>query len=377
MSRSIAAAGEFSRVFKTTRVAQLPSKLGELGLDQSGSFPTHQVIESLPSSFSRRDFGLKLRLPKKTKTRYIVVNDIDNKYGLPDFEPRSGFLWKKLRFQELGIPVTSKDSSLATSEKSTKKTNPLFPTTEVTHNTESIAQALNIERQPLDSTNFKTVVKPALKKLRKPFMKWLVKNYPERVNNIDLSREIVQFINETKLSLNDTQKTKNTIPDSYAEKLSGTAGLSYTLKGRLFQTPNGIESSRIVPGRFLHGKSTGNLFGVGGFVGTSYYSPSQVNYLKRLSNHPSRPVTVNSESSTFSRELRIPVMAKNAYLTSDKRKLELEVEPVKPYSRFGGKAATTFSRRGMSPRNSLSGNSSDDKALLSNLLGILKNANMK
>ncbi|GMF00651.1 unnamed protein product [Ambrosiozyma monospora] len=177
MSRSIAAAGEFSKAFKTTRVAQLPSKLGELGLDQSGAFPTHQVIESLPSSFSRRDFGLKLRLPKKTKTRYIVINDIDNKYGLPDFEPRSGFLWKKLRFQELGIPVTSRESSLA-SDKNTKKTNPLFPTTEVTHNTESIAQALNIERQPLDSANFKTVVKPALKQLRKPFMKWLQEHHP-------------------------------------------------------------------------------------------------------------------------------------------------------------------------------------------------------
>ncbi|GME86208.1 unnamed protein product [Ambrosiozyma monospora] len=208
-------------------------------------------------------------------------------------------------------------------------------------------------------------------------MKWLVKNYPERVNNIDLSREIVQFINETNPSLSNSQNSKNTIPESYAEKLSGTAGLSYALKGRLFQTPNGIESSRIVPGRFLHGKSTGNLFGVGGFVGTSYYSPSQVSYLKRLSNHPSRPVTVSSESSTFSRELRIPMMAKNAYLASDKRKLELEVEPVKPHSRVGGKTATTFSRRGMSPRNSLTGKSSNDDDLLSDLLGILKNTNLK
>ncbi|QPG74114.1 hypothetical protein FOA43_001436 [Brettanomyces nanus] len=377
MSKSIGSAGEFTRLFRNSRVAQVPNNLGKLGLDRSKAFPTHQIIEALPSSFSRRDFGLKIRLPKKLKTRHIVINDLDNKYGLPDFEPLNGFYWKKLRFREFGIPVRVKGSGLGNGmQKNAVSSSPLFPAKYQSSDRTTISGALNLKRQSLYSKEFQKHIKTELRKLRRPFITWLVEKYPERLSHTDLSNEIIEFLEEKKPQLN----LKNTdfqlkIPSSYADKLSGTAGLSYTLGGRLLQTPNGVESSKVLPGRFLQSKITGHHFGLGGFVGYSSASQSQVKYLNRLSTL-NKPITGTDK---FSREFRVPIIPKHAYINLESKKLDLDLDPVRSIKRYGkGKNGTSLSsiKKYISPRSPLSGNDKET-SVLNSLLGLLESVDKK
>lgn len=385
MSKSIGAAGRFSRLFRNTKIAQLPKTSGELGLDKSKAFPTHQVIESLPSSFSRRDFGLKIRLPKKLKTRRIVINDLDNKYGLPDFEPLNGFYWKKQRFREFGIPVQIRRSGLKNLQNSiTNNASPLFPkNSRATGDKTTIAGTLDLKRQSITSKTFESQLKPQLRKLRRPFFEWLVKNYPDRLYHADLSKELTEFLNQTKPSIavkstgngkRDPRSPKFNIGPSYADKLSGTAGLSYNLGGRLLQTPNGIESSKVLPGRFLQSKITGHHFALGGFVGYSSASQSQVKYLNKL-NTLNRPIT---GSDSFSREFKVPIVPKHAYINPENHTLELQLDPVRSMKRYRGKNGTSLSsiKRTISPRSSIGGNDKET-SVLNSLLGLLESVDKK
>ncbi|VEU21167.1 DEKNAAC102101 [Brettanomyces naardenensis] len=377
MSKSIGAAGEFTRLFKNTRVAQLPQNLGKLGLDRSKAFPTHQVVEALPSSFSRRDFGIKLRLPKKIKTRRIVINDLDNKYGLPDIEPLNGFYWKKLRFREFGIPVKVKGTGLSSLQKVGSASSPLFPSKESSgpDKTTTISSALNVRRQSLYSQEFQKKVKPELRKLRRPFVQWLVKKYPDRLVNSDLSNEIIEFLGEVRPQIGQKNEQNGfEIPSSYSEKLSGTAGLSYTLGGRLLQTPNGVESSKVLPGRFLQSRITGHHFGLGGFVGYSSASQSQVKYLNKLGSL-NKPITGTDK---FSREFKVPIVPKHAYINLENRKLELDLDPVRSMKRYGKKNGTSLSsiKKSISPRSPLSGNDKET-SVLNSLLGLLESVDKK
>lgn len=366
MSKTIGVAEKFATLFKNSKIAQLPKHLGNKDVDFQKAYPTHQIIEALPSSFSRRDFGLKVRLPKKLKSRRIIINDIDNKYGLPDFNTLNGFYWKKLRFQEMDIPVEVKGL------ENNGVSSPLFPgaSVDADESKKPISMALHINKQSLNSKKFKKEVKPSLEKLRKPFSRWLAQKHPESLEKPDLSDEISEFVVEN--TRDSTSKMH--LPSSYKSQLSGTAGLSYKLKGRLYQTPNGAESVKVFPGRLLQSKMTGYHFGLGGFVGHSSASQSQVKYLSKISEL-SKPIV---GSDKFGRELKIPLVPKHAYINLMNKKLELHVDPVRSNKRYGGNNRTSLSsiKNSISPRSSIAGNDKET-SVLNSLLGLLETVDNK
>ncbi len=372
MSKTIGVAERLGHLFKNSRIAQLPKHISNADIDFQKAYPTHQIIEALPSSFSRRDFGLKVRLPKKLKSRRIIIEDIDNKYGLPDFKTLNGFYWKKLRFQEMDLPVEIKGTGFNGVDRQGGINSPLFPreNVEVDGKKKPISVALHLNKQSFKSKKFQDQVKPRLEKLRKPFSRWLAQKYPERLGKPDFSDEISEFIVET---VGDSN-SKMGLPPSYKNQLSGTAGLSYKLKGRLHQTPNGVESVKVFPGRLLQSKMTGYHFGLGGFVGYSSASQSQVKYLGKLSE-VSKPI-VGSEK--FSRELRIPLVPKHAYINLFSKKLELQVDPVRSNKRYRGNNRTSLSsiKSSRSPRSSIAGNDKET-SVLNSLLGLLETVDNK
>ncbi|KAG7796057.1 hypothetical protein KL944_005146 [Ogataea haglerorum] len=356
---------DLARLFRTTKIAQVPRQLGELGADRSATFPTHQVIESPPSSFARRDFGLKMRIPTKIKSKYIVVNNLDNKYGLPDFEPLGGFAFKKKKFQEFGIPVSVRNPTMTTKASS----NPLFPGHDPREGHGSVAVALGLRVQRPSSLEFATN-KKYLRTLRRPFMEWLAQNYPERIAQTDLSNEIVEFLETRQVDEAKLSRKKYQFPTLYREQLSGTAGLSYNLKGKLFQTPNGVQSARVLPGRYISARSTGSRFALGGFIGNSVTSGLHVKYLNKLAD-VRRPLDAEGR---YAREFTIPLIPKAAHLNLVKKRFDFEVEPVKDQdtSRKGG--FSTVKR--FSPRSPIGG---PDKSqlVLSSLLGLLETVGKK
>lgn len=343
MFKGVNGSSTMGRLLKETKISQMQNSIGDRALNANSGFPTHQIIEAPSSSFSRRDFGLKMRIPKKIKTRRIIVNDLDNKYGLPNFETLNGDYFKKQRFQELGIPVnaffshsnslTNKNNTQgSTASKSTH--NPLFANSKEASTPQTISGLLHIKNQPLNSKNFIDVVKPELQSLRKPFLSWLAKNYPDSLSKRTLYDEFKKFIELEQPQL--LKGDKNFIPSTYLEKLSGTAGLSYNLKGRLFQTPNGPQTSRIVPGRIVSKSASYTKCAVGGFIGNVSNVVANNSYVESLSLQNR---TVDSEK--FARQFKIPTTVTNATLYLDNKQLDLTVTPIKdsykPQSRVNGK----------------------------------------
>lgn len=343
MIKSANGPASMGKLLKNTKLSQLQNSIGDRTLNANSSFPTHQIIEAPTSSFSRRDFGLKMRIPKKIKTRRIIVNDLDNQYGLPNFETLNGDYFKKQRFQELGIHVNAHFSDINSSSKNNSSLNknsnkvsynPLFPSSKQFSTPQSIAGLLQIKNQPLNSTNFLTNIKPELRSLRQPFLKWVAQNHPESLTKNSLSEEFQKFIETERPQI--ISNNKNFIPSIYADQLSGTAGLSYNLKGRLFQTPNGPQSSRIVPGRVV-GKSEGPRLAVGGFVANVSQSPSRGNYIDTLTLQNR---TVDGEN--FARQLAVPTSVTGASMYLDKKQFNLTVQPI---TRPSSQSFRTVSKR--------------------------------
>lgn len=395
MSKSIAAVGDFARLFKTTKLSQVPKQLGELDVSLEKDFPTHQIIQSLPSTFARRDFGLKSRLPKKLNSKYIVVNDLDNKYQLPNFEKNNGFFLKKLRFKEMGLPIITKQKSDSSSKSSSSSQsqqhtlNPLFPTnneinliekninlasavetasasssTTTTLNND-FAKFLNINNNSnssLSPQQYRNLSKK-LSILRKPFYEWLAKNHPAKITSYELTKELTQFLIENKDSkeIQSILSSNNEIiPKSYFEKLSGTAGLSYNLKGRLSMSPNGIQSSKVIPARFV-GSSFSATFAAGGFIGSS--SSNVKNAFKGYQ-------VSTDEFGRFTKEIKYPVIPQDAVLDLTNKKLNLSFNTVAQKNARGTNQSSSTLGRRAKPRQ-------QNEQLMESLLSLLNSTKVK
>lgn len=330
---------QMGKLLKTTKISQLQNSIGDRVLNANGAFPTHQIVEAPAASFSRRDFGLKMRIPKKIKTRRIIVNDLDNKYGLPNFETLNGDYFKKLRFQELGIPVEANYDNVKAAKEMLENdttleltTNPLFKSSKAFSTPNTIAGLLQVKNQPLNSDEFLQSVKPELKSLRKPFLEWIATTRPQHMNerNKDLFKT---FIQETKPELfKNISNSANTIPKSQYEKLSGTAGLSYNLKGRIIQTPNGPQLSRLVPGRIVTRTNDTYMGAVGGFVTDIRTTEVRNTSVEKL---VAQNKTVD-DTGKFARQVLVPTHVKNAKLSLSSKRLEINASPVVKKKSFGG-----------------------------------------
>ncbi|KAH3664276.1 hypothetical protein OGAPHI_004628 [Ogataea philodendri] len=356
---------DLARLLRSTKLAQLAKPLGDLEKNISGAFPTHQVVESLPASFKRRDFGLKMRIPTKIKSKYIVVNNLDNKYSLPDFEPLGGFALKKKKFQEFGIPVQVRNSTISQKNGSS----PLLPGYNPLQDENSIARELGLLVKRPSSLEFATN-KRYIRTLRRPFMEWLAKTYPERVMQADLSKEIVEFLKIHKAKESSLTAKRSKFSNLYRNQFSGTAGLSYNLKGRLFQSPNGVLANKVLPGRYISARSTGSRFALGGFVGNSVTSGLHVKYLNKLAD-VRRPLDAQGR---YAREFTVPLIPKAAHINLIKKKLSFEVEPVRDHEAPKKGGFNTMKR--YSPKAPLGG-SDKNQLVLSSLLGLLETVGKK
>lgn len=304
---------DLSKLLRSSRLAQVARPNTCKKIAAGKIYPTHQIIQTTPSSLFRNNFGLKADFPSKVNSRYIVLDKLDTIEHMTGFEKDSSFYWKKQRFQELNIPVN------VPANKS-EHGHPLFAgntetrnDTVVNRNKLPLASLLN-----LDSTTPKPKVEEVLnkvEKLRKPFFNWLYEKHPmvlhemlspneskKRRSNIE---HAVTFLkeyeskNSTVVGVKKQLSELAKLADGRA-KIAGTGGLSYNLKNRLANSPNGISTKNHAPARLLS-NSENNMFAVGGFVGTSF------NYYRRL----------NAPTDKHARQEKLKIEVTNAILSDD------------------------------------------------------------
>jgi len=271
-----------SNLLKNSRVAQLTKSRIKLNSEQFRvkHFPTHQIIETKPAMLSRQEWGLKSNIPNKIKSKYIVLDELDTLERMAEFEPIGGTQWTRLRFQEMGVAPEFQQG----------RSNPLFAfpdvikedsmTTSGNHaygsgSNASSAIAGDDQLRELcnqlgvnENTKSKALRKKlhTIKENRSQFKKWAVQSDAEALShkkfNADELKSVArEYLNERFNMDNENAKIKN------AHRFVATGGLSYSLKGRLRNSPNGAVQKSIVPGRLTnHGKQEMNTAAIGGFV---------------------------------------------------------------------------------------------------------------
>ncbi|KAK5778725.1 hypothetical protein RI543_004397 [Arxiozyma heterogenica] len=294
-----------SDLLRESKLAQVakPSLRHRLSFTLRGShFPTHQIIETKPSSLARNDWGLKNSIPTnkyQKQTKYMVVEQLDTLERMTQFEYNGGSQWNRIRFQEMGIipkfnigqrnPLfnfkenklideSNSDNNINSNNNNSPSINSCDETPRKNTNTyrnrqvigdsqlRMISQVLNVNN-PTSPNNHhngnhgtmtmkqeKIQLKSKLNLLRqyrKEFKEWLLANYPEsllhkRFNSMELKDKASQFLQEKLYS-----KSKNNPIGYINDRIVGTGGLTYNLSGRLKVTPHGIRDKVIVPGRIL------------------------------------------------------------------------------------------------------------------------------
>lgn len=262
-----------AQLIKNSRLAQVPRNGKPMLQNGPRYHPTHQIIETKPSTLDRQEWGLKSSIPSKVKSRYLVYNDLDTLERVTPFEPNGGAQWNRLRFQELGLAPRYNPG----------KTNPLFQgSSSHADQLAPFSSILNVNSGNSSTQKDIRSKLPSVKKLRKEFKDWLLGKDPEALKNKsftprDLQGFAVQFLSERGIGSGDPKRLNKTT----MQNVIGTGGLSYGLPGKLRNSPNGVVSKTIVPGRFLNVDGNDRLAAIGGFVANaSSSSPmtSQVDY---------------------------------------------------------------------------------------------------
>lgn len=237
-------------------MAQVPKNNKPLNPIGHKYFPTHQIIETKPSSHHRQEWGLKSSIPSKIKSRYLVFNDMDTLERLTTFEPHGASQWNRIRFKEMNLAPTYNMGKL----------NPLFGNESVVHDQAyTLSSLLNID--PELNSKGKITKLNSLKKLRAEFKSWLLERDPEALKNKKFSAKEMQS-NVTDF-LNERASSSGQI-NNHSQKMIGSGGLSYALPGKLKTSPRGVVSKTIVPGRCLNlNNDSKYTVAVGGFVTTA------------------------------------------------------------------------------------------------------------
>ncbi|QEU58327.1 Mrp51 [Kluyveromyces lactis] len=244
-----------SNLLRNSRIAQVAKTDKPLFRPGNSSHPTHQVIETKPSSLYRQEWGLKASIPSKIKTRYLVYNDLDTQQRLTTFEPMGQYQWNRIRFQEMGLaPRYVEEESNPLFNGKTKRAGKYAP----------FSNAVNIAHNSAPSE--KTRKLKEIVQHRSEFKKWLLEKHPDSIagvrneNTRPLKALATEFLHEKmgKLNINTAANSEWNIV--------GTGGLTYNLKGRLRQSPNGVKQKHVVPGRVLSVQGPDRAVAVGGFI---------------------------------------------------------------------------------------------------------------
>ena len=259
-----------SNLLRNSRIAHVPKNKKPLTSSSNSIFyPTHQIISTKPALLHRQEWGLKASIPTKNKSQYLVFNDLDTLERVTTFEKNGGKQWNRLRFKELNVSP-SYNPGVA---------NPLFESrSSTTDPSAPLSSILNVKLNDEKKTNKKI---QNIQPKRLYFKHWLLDNDPEslknkRFNMKDMSENAIRF-----LKSNTVARKKSFLDKNSMKNVIGTGGLTYNLRGKLRNSPNGIVQKNIVPGRFLNVETNNRLAAIGGFVSNaSSSSPinSQANY---------------------------------------------------------------------------------------------------
>ncbi|KAK9319122.1 mitochondrial ribosomal protein subunit-domain-containing protein [Lipomyces orientalis] len=110
----------FDELLRHSKLFSLPRRVTAFSAD--GRLPVHQIIETLPSSFERGEWGLKSQLPSSSmvKNRRVVLHSLDTPEGFASFAPAEKYYKARLRFEELKVPVLTNPLTLTLEEKDAK-----------------------------------------------------------------------------------------------------------------------------------------------------------------------------------------------------------------------------------------------------------------
>lgn len=293
---------ELYTLFKHSKLAQVARPLRH-NLRGSTAVPTHQIIHTPKSLAVRLNFGIKTSLPKQIGYLHIVYNDIDNPRSMPDVEKYSGKMYNRMKFQESGLVLRQHHS----------KTNPLFPSEEAqtggaSSGTTGILSGFNLGNNASISD-----VKKALASnptLYSQFQQWLVKNSPRHVISAvsaDTRKLFEQFLRETPSLAKKEAKMADLTRAGGSHAIQGTGGFSYSQKGRLSNSPNGVKYGVVLPGRMVDDREAA----IGGFVASVNDRTTllQHNYAKNFPGKHSRqfvmPFKVNEAEMSQTGRVKI------------------------------------------------------------------------
>ena len=295
---------ELFNLVKNSRLAQVAKPLLN-NIRGNSKTPTHQVIFTPKSSALRSDYGLKSTLPNKIGSSHISFNDIDNRQSMPDVEKNSGFHYKQLMFQELGLCIKTHFTNK----------NPLFYHENNKSNKPmkdgSLTNTLNLPTK-VQILEINKILKKN-PQIYKEFRQYLIENHPNILlsssssssssssttttttnsSQLEIIDALKQFlstsskISKKKVNLFTTHKID---PKFQQNQIQGTGGFSYNQKGRLRNTPNGIKYGTVLPGRIIANKEAAIM----GFVAsvTDRSITLQSNYAKNAPGKHHRQFTV-------------------------------------------------------------------------------------
>ena len=297
-----------SNLLRTSRLSHVPKSRVSLKSKEFHAkfYPTHQIIETRPDCLARQEWGLKSNIPSRIKSKYLIYDDLDTLERITTFEPLGGMQWTRLRFQEMGVVPQLQQG----------KRNPLFKFEEVVGSSlnsvgEDQLRELCNELGITETTKNAEVRKAleSVKQRRGEFKEWLLRERPEALLNKGFNAEELKHVARQFLK---EKFNPASIPKSGNARIVGSGGLSYKLKGRLTNSPNGVIQSHIVPGRIVtHGNKESNKAAVGGFIvyssgpGSKMYSYKKGDFI-RESVYPLR-----IENAIVDNEGRVNITANN------------------------------------------------------------------
>lgn len=300
---------ELFNLVRNSKLAQVATPILK-NIRGKSSVPTHQIIFTPKSSAVRSNFGIKTTLPKQIGYSHISFNDIDNYKSMPDVEKNSGKMYNRLKFQETGLVVNNHYTD----------SNPLFPSGNNKSNSKqrdhSIANSLNLHAKA-SAEEIRSILEQN-PKLHQKFQKWLLVHHPQAlvssISQSTASELLRRFLStdaaviKKELQLTDLAKANGKIGSSaISTHIQGTGGFSYSQKGKLTNTPNGVKYGVVAPGRLVGNKEAA----IGGFVvGVNERTTLlQHNYAKNAPGKHSRqfvmPFKINEAEITETGSLKL------------------------------------------------------------------------